>query len=195
MFWTFTSNHVQKSLKYTEILIEHYCKSKIWERWKRVKYKCCQLPTGEDVPQGLIEEIKSIEATASELMISAARQVGSRGYTNGKPYSSKLSEAASELISAKRQLKKAKATYNYAHNEDVQDSIEDVRLAYNRFREIQRQAADIRCTFLEELAEKRGLQWKMKQAAALKVIIRAEASRKTFARHGRYMKPLKKGSI
>ena len=48
---------------------------------------------------------------------------------------------------------------------------------------------------LEELAEKRAKQWEMKEEHTLKVIIQAEASKRTFARHRKWMKPRKKGAI
>ena len=67
IFRTFTSNHVQKSSKYVDKLIEHYNKSKVWDRWKRVKYKCGQVPPGEETPPALIDKIKSIETTELDM--------------------------------------------------------------------------------------------------------------------------------
>jgi hypothetical protein len=46
-----------------------------------------------------------------------------------------------------------------------------------------------------EIADKRAYEWKLSQQSALKIIIQAEASKKTFVRHGAVMKVGEKGSI
>ena len=195
VFRTFTSQHAKKSEQYRTILKDLYDKSKIWDKWTHLKALFTSIPPGQSPSQDLIDSIQTLETTASQLMISTAKKIGNKGYQTAKPYSSQLAQAGKELVSAKRQLKQIKSFHKYKQHHDVKTSIEDVRRSYQHFRDTQQKSTEIRNTFLEDLATKRSLQWNMKHSAALKVIIRAEASKQTFARHGRYLKPMKKGSI
>ncbi len=195
VFRNFSSAHVKKSEQYVEQLREYYTKSKVWQKWNTVRRKYDTL-AGALPSVELIQETQALEALASSLMKATARKLGRTPYSNGKAFSSRLSQAAKSVTEAKIILKQTKKQFNYdIHNSAVQDSIEAVRSAHSNFRQAQHNADKLRSEFLDELKEKRAVQWNMTSAAALKVIIQAEASRKTFARHGCYMKPLKKGSI
>jgi hypothetical protein len=46
-----------------------------------------------------------------------------------------------------------------------------------------------------QIAEKRACEWHLSKASALNIIIQAEASKRTYARHGAVMKGGEKGSI
>ena len=195
VFRTFTSQHAEKSEQYQMTLKEHYNKAKVWDRWAILKEQFSKIQPGHPPPQDLVESIQQLEATASQLMIATAKKIGKRAYATAKPYSTRLTKAGKELIAAKRQLKQIKSIHNYKCHPDINNAIEDVRRSYKFFRLTQKNATEIRNKFLEDLSIKRSLQWNMQQAAALKVIIRSESSKQTFARHGRYLKPMKKGSI
>ena len=67
-----------------------------------------------------------------------------------------------------------------------------VKEAYKQLKDTQDSANKLRTEHLEDLVKKRAEQWNMKEEHALQTIIKAEASKKTFARHGKWMKPTKK---
>jgi hypothetical protein len=73
--------------------------------------------------------------------------------------------------------------------------IQTVKETYRELRLIQKQAKKLRQDFLMKIAEKRAQEWHISKASALNVIIRSEASKRTFARHGAVMKGGEKGSI
>jgi hypothetical protein len=78
---------------------------------------------------------------------------------------------------------------------DEDDMILTVKQTYRELLKIQKQTKKFQQEFLMQIADKCSYEWNLSKASALNIIIQAEASKCTFARHGATMKGGEKGSI
>jgi hypothetical protein len=129
-------------------------------------------------------------------MLDAGRKTSKNKYTNGRPFSDELNKMAKRYNTAKNKLRYLQQRQGCNLPEKTKSQlVENIKELYRELRSIQKNAKKIREKFLMEIAEKRALEWRLTLNSALKVIIQSEASKRTYARHGRVMKNEEKGSI
>jgi hypothetical protein len=190
----FTTNNVKKCERFKTILRDLYSSANILNRVEQLDKRFRDM--NEETFQSVVDDCITLEQTTSELLKCAGRQVRSSKYSNSKPFSDELSLAAREFKKQKNLLryllKKQEDDRNEYTEKRVRLQIQD---AYRSLKEIQRNTEQERKAFLQRLADKRAGEWNLSQNAALNVIMQAEASKKTFERHGSVMKEQKKGSI
>jgi hypothetical protein len=145
----------------------------------------------------LIKECQQIGIVTSQLLLNAGRSTGKKKYTHGRPFSGELDNIAQKFRREKNKLRLMKQQRHLLTNRsDEADMITTVQMTYKELlRKIQKQAKKLRQEFLMQIAEKRSYEWHLSKAAAMNIIIQAEASKRTFARHGAVMKGGEKGSI
>jgi hypothetical protein len=115
--------------------------------------------------------------------------VGQTPYKHGKPYSDKLSLAAKEFKKKKTLLRYLIHKRDVDRNSHTEDAVKtQLRDAYRELKVVQCNAELEQEKFLHKLADKQAGEWNLSQNAALNVILQAEASKKTYARHGAVMK-------
>jgi hypothetical protein len=190
----FTTSNIKQCEKFKTKVRQLYTKAKIFKKVKDLK---TQLNTNNaDDRLKIIEECKSIGIVTSQLLINAGKCVGKKKYTHGRPFSGHLDQIARKYRKEKNKLRILKERRQQISTQAEEERmILRVKKTYRELRLIQRQAHDLRQKFLMEIADKRAYEWKLSQQSALNIIIQAEASKKTFARHGAVMKAGEKGSI
>jgi hypothetical protein len=190
----FTTKNVEKCEKFKEKVREMYEKSNIFNIVEHLD-KRFQRATPETIAD-IISDCIKYGSVASQLLLGAGRKIGNHAYANGKPYSDRLSTVAKTFHDKRNELRFLKAKENSSLSKQQEtDLISDIKQAYQDLRSTQKEATMIREEFLKKLAAKRAGEWNLSTNAALNTIIRAEASRRTFARHSKVMKGGTKGSI
>jgi hypothetical protein len=190
----FTTNNIKQCEKFKQILRKLYKKSKIFDAVKNLEKRFktqddqeCQLAIKDCIKYGTI---------AGELMLHAGRRTGKSEYVYGRPFSDALNQTARKYHKAKNKLRYLQQREGLRLHKDEKDRlVQNIKCLYRELREIQRNATKIRESFLREIAEKRAYEWRLSTNAALTVISQSEASKQTYARHGRVMKNEEKGSI
>jgi hypothetical protein len=190
----FTTNNVDKCEKFKNIVRELYKKSNIFEIIEKLN-KRFKSATKANLGE-VIQDCVKYGTVASQLLLSAGLKVGHQSYSNGKPFSAELADAAQAYHDKRNHLKFLQVKQENAEDMVAQEVIIiQIKDAYKELKNAQRNTVQIRESFLQRLAEKRANQWKLSKNAALNTIIQAESSRRTFARHGNAMKGEIKGSI
>jgi hypothetical protein len=192
---SFSTNNVEKSKKFRKIVTKLYKKAKISEALKKID-KAFLLASTPKETQLAIDMCIKYEKVCSDLLLHAGKKVGKKPYKHGKPYSDALVQAARNLHNAKHDLSVLRRSSTPVDSKDETDHlITRIKQAYTLLKDVQRDAEKLRESFLLKLADKRAQEWNLTSSAALNVIIASESSRKTYARHGRYMTNVSKGGI
>jgi hypothetical protein len=117
-------------------------------------------------------------------------------YHKDKPYSDKLALTARKLHQKRKLLKLLlSCRQSDTNNQKIEKIQQQIKQVFFEFKVLQRTAVEIRESFLQKLAEKRGNEWNLSTTASLHTIIQVESLKKTFAWHGQVMKGGTKGSI
>jgi hypothetical protein len=150
---------------------------------------------GDDIKE-IIQDCIKYGNTSGELLLAAGRKTGRVAYHKGKPYSDELALTAKKLHQKRKLLQLLlSCRESNANNRKIEKVQRQIKQVFLDFKALQRQAEEIRESFLNKLAEKRGNEWNLSTKAALHTILQAESSKKTYARHGQVMKGCTKGSI
>ena len=194
----FTTASVKKCDKYLlelETLME---KSRIFNTvatLKRDMYDILNNKKPRNMLTPIIKKCKDLNIKVTEFMLTAEKRSGKAVYTEGLPYSKQLWDTNRRAFHYKKQLRLIEIGKKAATQEEKEDIEAKYINAKDEFIQAQKIAPELRKQWMQELSQKRAIQWDTKRSDALRVIEETEKVRKSNKRQERWMKPRRHGQL
>ena len=193
-FKRFTTTQTKKCDRYLYNLESMMEESRIFKKIAKLEKEMKEyIESKEGDLANLINECKKLFNKTTQLMIASDKKAGRAHYKNGKPSSPILTEAASDVLECKNELRREST-----RTDSDEDKIQELRIllkeAKREFKTIQEHSAEHREKFLQDLYTKKAKSWNLTSQQAAVVIQEAEASKKLHGKHKYYLKPKNKGA-